>query len=1432
MYRRQHATPAARRGVILLVVVILLTLFAVVGLSFVLYAESEANSSRIARDAEVLSRDDASPDALFAYFMGQLIYDASDTDGNGVYSALRGHSLARLMYGWNSDPGASNNTPFNGVGRLHNPYPASYADGTALPVAFTQPPQNDDYYYVNYTYFQSLLPLNAALRIRDPERLGFRQAPTQATYGTNAYTGGFNPPYTYPDLNNMFLAWVDTNQNSPTYQQVQLSSYHRDWTGFNQSGGNAYTRFDPANPNWYIPSVAVAKYVGGQPPVDPRLKYWVLRPRPADQLLATDVIPNGFWPPDPIQSGRSNFFPAPEDKGGDVKNLVGAPGGNDSIWLDLGAPVMVGPDGKKYKALFAPLILDLGGRININVHGNLRDGTNKVARSNHGLGPWEVNPQWVFDPNNQYAGEWTNLLLGNGQIAGRYGADQQPGTAGASCTALGYSLQQPFPPASVNGARTHAGWPHFYAPYDYDGANESANYGPSAQIVLPPNGTPTAFPTYGNGYTFPTALNGYGSGQAGELLNHPMAYNFFNPAGGDRVFRWWDLEALLRYGDTGAPAMTSEFYKLLPNTFANANSRQLLAQTLTAQHFDLDVPGLTPMMWNPLQWTDVNGQVHQSVQYQLGNGNPYPTILGGPPNSAPGSNPMYFPPVGWVQTYGQRMAPGPVPQGSEFNTPGQDPTNPANNTKVDWRGNFTYSSILNPVTGNPISTLSPRYDLNQITKAVLNQPLTPYPEPDTTNGQPNPGPATGRITDANAFTAAQLDRQKMAAQLYGILLAVTGAQDPNTVQGLAAPQVNAARWLAQLAVNIVDYIDDDDYMTPFNWYPKDPNPSISDWVFGTELPRVVLNEAYVEKNATANPETDDVWIELYNTFNTDPTLPVYGQDATTVNALPSSARLYMPPSGMGKTDDYGVYQIVIMKNDNPNLQNPVNVAGDPTPGNIFNYNKAGTPTPAVVDFKTASPPASQDKYFIGPSNRGSPGIAKAATAHTQGYYVVGSPNVFPDPALMASTTPMTPTYQTAQLSYLGNSTPPTIVLRRLACPNLAPNPTPGPGYNPYVTVDAMVDVPFALSTDPPTTNSQGRYQPYAGDKSQRTAQAAQAAVAAVKGYRVNETFFASNLSSTAPATVPFEWLVQLDRQLTSPMELLQVSGFKPHELTQRFKYVSAGGTTVSQGHIAPWYDKAALIYRFLEYVETGPLASGTTAGGRIPGKININAISPTNSSTVVAGQPTSSVFEALCDPANAQVPANNSSPNVFTQTDVDNAYWTMMKWRTPGITNPATPYVAPFSQNDRPFLPLSVGYDTGGAAPYQYPNGLSLDNTVLTTAGGAGSPFDVTSQTHPYLKKQLLTKIYNNLSTRSNVFAVWVTVGFFEVIDDTSRPVKLGAEIGRAEGRNIRHRMFAIVDRSVLTQNPGPQPAFDPRAATSPGALNSQRVVPYFSIIQ
>src|SRR5262249_55613731 len=110
--------------------------------------------------------------------------------------------------------------------------------------------------------------------------------------------------------------------------------------------------------------------------------------------------------------------------------------------------------------------------------------------------------------------------------------------------------------------------------------------------------------------------------------------------------------------------------------------------------------------------------------------------------------------------------------------------------------------------------------------------------------------------------------------------------------------------------------------------------------------------------------------------------------------------------------------------------------------------------------------------------------------------------------------------------------------------------------------------------------------------------------------------------------------------------------------------------------------------------------------------------------------------------------------------------------------------------DDRPFRELAIG---------TYPAG---DPQVRTADGSADSYLRLQPEAagvHPYLDSQLLTKVFNHLTTRSNLFAAWLTVGFFEVTDETARPVRLGAEIGRAENRHKRHRLFAILDRTNLS---------------------------------
>src|SRR5262249_15551058 len=177
----------------------------------------------------------------------------------------------------------------------------------------------------------------------------------------------------------------------------------------------------------------------------------------------------------------------------------------------------------------------------------------------------------------------------------------------------------------------------------------------------------------------------------------------------------------------------------------------------TLRSFDLAAPGLMPYVWDPADAT---------ATYAYNPATGFPT---GPQ--------IPFPPLA------KRAAPSPA--GSDYHH--------------DWRG-------LPPVLSNATGTPSP-----VAIRVDLNETLQNYPAPD---------PATGLITDLAGFNTAQSQRQALALRFYQLLLKATGTRDPNTTAGLVnpMPEFQAARWLAQLAVNMVDYIDNDDYMTPFTWW--------------------------------------------------------------------------------------------------------------------------------------------------------------------------------------------------------------------------------------------------------------------------------------------------------------------------------------------------------------------------------------------------------------------------------------------------------------------------------------------------------------------------------------------------------------------------------------------------------------------------------------
>lgn len=1353
MYRSRHAAPP-REAMILMVVLALLTLFALLGITFVLYSQSAALSARFAKEAQALNVPDVDTEEAFALFLGQFLYGTSDTG-----SALRGWDLAGNMYG----PTGST-VPYGGVGRLHVTNDATDSANPAKGI--------DDYSLVNFQRFSA-----DGIYVRDPGQADAKGSFWKTSTGTaKAYVGGHNPPYTYPDVNNLYLGLVQGSDGT-----VLAHSFHRDYNGFGTLA--------KSNANWTDTT-------------KPYLKYMVLRPRPADH-------------PDPVTgvAGGARGFPFPEDAGGDVKNLLGSPGfldpitskvvANDSFWIDVGAPVLTASNGLKYKMLVAPFVADLDGRLNVNAAGNLRGGASAASPSlsNQGWGAWEINPSKVLDGKNGAVLEWPNLFKGRTSptVAGRYGPDGKPldGASSASAT----SVPRPT---------------HYYSQLDYDG---TASYNGTSGTVS--GSFPPSPPVSGTTTLFPTFPTGYENGSSAELQDHPQLYNAFvpytnNSSTYDRRFTAQQLERLLRFGDTGYAALSSELERSSPLNFnnpADLTGSARRRRQVTTDSTDRILPGLTPYIFD------------QSVS-----------------GYAPDSTTLEQPPYGPSIAYPSLPLSAP-PVASEFG--------------ADWRAKaiYTYPS-------NDASNILLRTALRRIN---LNRPLTPYPLLKTVSGSPAPNwynQATA--ADQAQFKQALADRQQFADDIYRRLLVVAGVApvtpDPKTPkESDLAPR----RWLAQLAVNIVDFIDDDDIITPFQFYtsPVDdktgtvkpdtygnaPNnkqtPPVTElpsyWVFGTEMPRVVVNEVMFQTpqaatNTNPNDPVVTAWVELYNTVNDTRAASAIGQKQDTL------------PIYLLNGDNKATYQIVVagdtysnFTTSNDNVLGTANYIKSTTADTDFQQTvKLFKSTGAIPNQASPTPSIAPGGYLlVAPSSTLLATSNKFRDPLTQGSGA-NTPTI-PDNTPFVRTTITAPSYQISGKFGKPNGSganPPDervtglyVYLRRLANPLLPPSTDPTSVlYNPYVTVDYVAVAPILGpdvdgSTAATGWPSRAKAQPYAAlTQLSGTDPRVLLGTSPVKvtpntapkdPIGLYHTFGFKN----QPTPTNYDWLMHLDRQVVSPAELLHVSGYPQHLLTQKFNApppTTPAAAPVLHSHRAPWFDQNPVpagtnsyrLYRMLEFLDAGNRAGGVSAaGGRIPGKINLNTVFDKET------------FRALCD-ANASNVFYGSSST--PDSVVDSVFTNLLASRTPktvtvgtttynvpGPTNIASASItAPYTTFDRPFQGMATGFSS---ASTQFPNGQGIADTLLRPLAGSSpsagqpalrlfqNPAD-TIATHPAAQYQLLSKLLNNVTTRSNVFAVWLTVGFFEVTDPKTTPPRLGAEIGRSEGRNVRHRMFAIVDRANL----------------------------------
>jgi hypothetical protein len=706
--------------------------------------------------------------------------------------------------------------------------------------------------------------------------------------------GGADESYDAPDFQNMALAMIPgVDGNDPSASRT--TSYLVDTVLPDLTGSaSGLSRPSPSDntktevmvlPSFHRPDLV--NYWWGQSgalatnsSLNPLLLRRILmRPSPLDHPNFTGSNPEFAQVLAAYhQSGR----PAAADRDNLLKRLVFGPwdvdndndGVRDSVWVDFGAPVMAGPDGKLVKPLAAILCVDLDGRLNVNAAGSLdlaevipdvrtrgvlAGGTVEADDTPRGLGlgPAEIDLRPVTGPM-----DFQRLLVGdttlNPPLPGRYGSDRIPGRSGADLMSqVGFNGW----PRKSNQLSSFATPPDLRARYGL-GINAQGQPIFEATLVGEPD-------TIYNNSDFdllvntPYDLDLSATSARGTSPTVGGVAGSPNPA--DMPYTLDEFERTQRIYDSDASSLPRRLVELAGIQKMASNDGDVFARlNITTDSYDLPIPSVsmpaelepllttTPLRRTPKSFSEIlEMRVRQSLfpVKILANGNPDPND----PNRV-----KQFPlPLSTADAASlnaaMRMILAPeLARGEKMNL-----NRPLGNGRDD-DGNFVVDepahAVCNDANGNKIA------DQGEIdwrpTAAVIG----------TERGQQVWNPATGDQAVASQFSSgaagavgAQLasanfpdmaqevlpdgtvvmvdHRQLLARHLYVLALTLTArpgydplnkqnAQDngaTSDVDESKLPQYDRdlARRLAQWAINVVDFRDADNIMTPFE-YDLDP----------------------------------------------------------------------------------------------------------------------------------------------------------------------------------------------------------------------------------------------------------------------------------------------------------------------------------------------------------------------------------------------------------------------------------------------------------------------------------------------------------------------------------------------------------------------------------------------------------------------------------
>jgi hypothetical protein len=425
----------------------------------------------------------------------------------------------------------------------------------------------------------------------------------------------------------------------------------------------------------------------------------------------------------------------------------------------------------------------------------------------------------------------------------------------------------------------------------------------------------------------------------------------------------------------------------------------------------------------------------------------------------------------------------------------------------------------------------------------------------------------------------------------------------------------------------------------------------------------------------------------------------------------------------------------------------------------------------------------------------------------------------------------------------------TVFLQRLANPLAAYDPA----TNPYLTVDWMpIDLtvfngddstdPYDTGTPKFATRQRGKtpssdytiWKPESDDPDNSTKAGSTAYfdynLAHSLGY-LNKAFQPFITGSTIgyngdPSTKPFPWLPWFGRPYVSQLELMLVPGSHPARLLWEFQ-----PCTGSTDNYTPVDVSKAPFPQLLNFLQAGTTTSGMNQFGRILDYVGVPSwyagteIQNDPSTPGVAGTHT---FFPPYNRISMYREPGRINLNTIYNPDVFNGLMN-------GITTPAW---SQFVQNRRGYAAIGATGDPDGVLSIDTSNvsPTEFGKPFRSSGGVFWNPFPSASDTeinatymrqntalpknplfqynssqdvdntsrNPFFHYSDLMRLGNLATTRSNVYSVWITVGYFEVTPwsagvDAAHPdgYQLGQELGSDSGEIVRHRAFYMIDRSI-----------------------------------